>query len=178
MFCVCIGDICSPVYIRVTCVLLYLLLYLAMAQGGLDSAPTVDRTSKPLYLKNNDLRGTSRKQFTDFDLIDPIKRVIGDDLLCVQLDRNLWRIYLKNTESRLTLLTRGIDINNVSFPFYDTNPYTSGATSASQKTLKIRICGLPLSVADSSVYELLDKLKVKLQAKYCMKRSATQIQNE
>ena len=85
MFCVCIGDICSPVYIRVTCVLLYLLLYLAMAQGGLDSAPTVDRTSKPLYLKNNDLRGTSRKQFTDFDLIDPIKRVIGDDLLCVQL---------------------------------------------------------------------------------------------
>ena len=155
MFCVCIGDICSPVYIRVTCVLLYLLLYLAMAQGGLDSAPTVDRTSKPLYLKNNDLRGTSRKQFTDFDLIDPIKRVIGDDLLCVQLDRNLWRIYLKNTESRLTLLTRGIDINNVSFPFYDTNPYTSGATSASQKTLKIRI-----------------------KAKYCMKRSATQIQNE
>ena len=165
MFCVCIGDICSPVYIRVTCVLLYLLLYLAMAQGGLDSAPTVDRTSKPLYLKNNDLRGTSRKQFTDFDLIDPIKRVIGDDLLCVQLDRNLWRIYLKNTESRLTLLTRGIDINNVSFPFYDTNPYTSGATSASQKTLKIRICGLPLSVADSSVYELLDKLKVKLTSK-------------
>ena len=100
MFCVYIGDICSPVYIRVTCVLLYLLLYLAMAQGGLYSAPTVDRTSKPLYLKNNDLRGTSRKQFTDFDLIDPIKRVIGDDLLCVQLDRNLWRIYLtRNTVS-------------------------------------------------------------------------------
>ena len=85
MFCVFIGDICSPVYIRVTCVL----LYLAMGQGGLDSTPTVDRTSKPLYLKNNDLYGTSRKQFTDFDLIDPIKRVIGDDLLCVQLDRNL-----------------------------------------------------------------------------------------
>ena len=78
---------------------------------------------------------------------------------------NLWRIYLKNTESRLTRLTRGIDINNVSFQFYDTNPYTSGATSAFQKTQKIRICGLPLSVADSAVHELLDKLKVKLTGK-------------
>lgn len=105
---------------------------------------TVDRTCKPLYLKNNDLRSIGGKQFTDYDLIEPIKRVIGDDLLCVQLNRNLWRVYLKNTENRNKLLVQGIEISNISYQFYDTNPYTSGAKTADQKTLKIRVCGLPL----------------------------------
>lgn len=126
---------------------------------------TVDRTCKPLYLKNNDLRSIGGKQFTDYDLIEPIKRVIGDDLLCVQLDRNLWRVYLKNTENRNKLLVQGIEISNISYQFYDTNPYTSGAKTADQKTLKIRVCGLPLSVADTAVLEMLEKLGVKLVSK-------------
>lgn len=54
---------------------------------------------------------------------------------------------------------------NVSHQFYDINRYTSGAKSTSQKTLKLPICGLPLSVADSAVHELLGKLDVKLTSK-------------
>lgn len=131
---------------------------------GLNSL-TVDRTCKPLYLKNNDLRSIGEKQFTDYDLVEPIKRVIGDDLLCVQLERNLWRVYLKNTENRNKLLVQGIEISNISYQFYDTNPYTSGAKTADQKTLKIRVCGLPLSVADTVVLEMLEKLGVKLVSK-------------
>ncbi|XP_062583223.1 uncharacterized protein LOC134244991 [Saccostrea cucullata] len=126
---------------------------------------SVERTCKPLYLRNSDLRSDGGKQFTDYELIEPIKRVVGDDLLCVQLDRNLWRIYLKNTENRNKLLIQGMEINSISYQFYDTNPYTSGAKSADQKTLKLRICGLPLSVSDSSVHEMLDKLCVKLVSK-------------
>lgn len=53
----------------------------------------------------------------------------------------------------------------MSHQFYDTNPYTSGATSTPQKTLKLRICGLPLSVADSAVHELFGKLDVILTSK-------------
>nr|XP_011438753.2 uncharacterized protein LOC105336225 [Crassostrea gigas] len=129
------------------------------------SSDAVDRTSKPLYIKNSDLKTNQGKHLTDYDLIDPIKKVIGDDILCVQLDRNLWRVYLKNVESRINLLTRGIEINGVSFQFYDSNPYATGAKSTDQKTLKIRICGLPLSVADSAVHEMLDKLGVKPTSK-------------
>lgn len=47
------------------------------------------------------------------------------DLLRVQLVRNLWRVYLKNTENRNKLLVQGIEISNISYQFYDTNPYTS-----------------------------------------------------
>ena len=106
---------------------------------------------KPLYLKNNYLQSLGDK---DFDLIDPIKKIIGDDLLCVQLDRNLWRVYLTNAESRYKLLIQGIEINNTTYHFYDTNTYTSGAKSVNQKTLKLRI----LSVEDLAVCEMLDKL--------------------
>ena len=101
----------------------------------------------------------------DFDLIDPIKKIIGDDLLCVQLDLNLWRVYLTNAESRYKHLIQGIEIINTTYQLYDTNPYTSGAKSVNQKNLKLRIFGLPLSVADSAVCEMLYKLNVKLTSK-------------
>lgn len=130
-----------------------------------ENSQPVDRTLKPLYLKNSDIQTSEDKRLSDYDLIDPIMRVIGDDLHCLQLDRNLWRIYLKTLESRNKLLTQGIEINDISASFYDTNPYSSGATSVSQQTLKIRICGLPLSVDESAVHEMLNKLKVKLTSK-------------
>lgn len=106
-----------------------------------ENSQPVDRTLKPLYLKNSDIQTSEDKRLSDYDLIDPIVRVIGDDLHCLQLDRNLWRIYLKTLESRNKLLTQGIEINDISASFYDTNPYSSGATSVSQQTLKMRICG-------------------------------------
>lgn len=105
-------------------------VYLAMNQS--DSV-SVDKTTKPLSLKNNDLFDSSEKQIPHFDLRYHIKHVIGVDLLCVLLDRNLWRVYLKSTKSHISwLLTQENDINNVSHQFYDTNPYTSGATSVAQ----------------------------------------------
>lgn len=41
---------------------------------------------------NNDLCCAPEEQITGFDFIDLIKHVIGDDLLFVQLDRNLWSL--------------------------------------------------------------------------------------
>lgn len=46
-------------------------------------------------------------------------------------------------------------------------------TSTSQKTLKLRICGLPFSDADSAEHESFGKLDVKLTIKFCKKKSAT-----
>lgn len=106
-----------------------------------ENSQPVDRTLKPLYLKNSDIQTSEDKRLSDYDLIDPIMRVIGDDLHCLQLDRNLWRIYLKTLESKL--LTQGIEINDISASFYDTNPYSSGATSVSHMWSTIisrRIC--------------------------------------
>lgn len=54
-----------------------------------------------LYLKSNDICGSSEKQITGLDLIDTVKHAIGNDLLYVELDRNLWRVYLKSTKAFL-----------------------------------------------------------------------------
>ena len=67
-------------------------------------------------------------------------------------------VYLTNAESRYKLLIQGIEINNTTYQFYDTNPYTSGAKS-------VKPYGLPLSVADSAVCEMFDRLNVKLTSK-------------
>ena len=43
------------------------------------SSFTVDQMYKPLYLKNNDLLTFVDKELVDFDLIDPVKKIICDD---------------------------------------------------------------------------------------------------
>ena len=94
-----------------------------------------------------------------------VTKQIGDELHCLQLDRNLWRLYLKSKDARTKLLSEGLNLNSITVWLYDTNPYSAGITHPAQKTLKVRICGLPLSVDDSVVTELLDDLKVKPTSK-------------
>ena len=98
--------------------------------------------------------------------MDCISQVVGNSLHCLQLDRNLWRVYLSDIASRQKLLTEGIHIQFFSVAFFDTNPYSSDNHSTSEKkTLKIRLCGLPLSVDNSAVNELLEKLEVKTKSR-------------
>ena len=105
--------------------------------------------------------------------MDCVSQVVGNSLHCLQLDRNLWRVYLSDSASRQKLLTEGIQIQNVSVAFFDTNPYSSGNHSTSEKTLKIRLCGLPLSVDDSAVNELLEKLEVTQKQSALRKNSSS-----
>lgn len=98
-------------------------------------------------------------------LMERVIDVIGNSLHCLQLDRNLWRVYVKDQGSREKLLTEGIALQNISLTFFDTNPYSSGNHDPTVNTLKFRLCGLPLSVDESAVVELLDKLGAKLKSK-------------
>ena len=125
----------------------------------------VNRTIKPLYLKNSDIQLSNQARITDYDIMTNVTKQIGDELHCLQLDRNLWRLYLKSKEARTKLLTEGLNLSSVTVSLYDTNPYSAGITHPTQKTLKVRICGLPLSVDDSAVIELLDELEVKPTSK-------------
>ena len=131
-----------------------------------DQADQIDgRTIKPLYMKDSDIQCKDNGRVTDFDLMESVTKVIGNSLHCLQQDRNLWRFYVKDRLSRDKLLSEGLEIDNVSIPFFETNPYSSGNHDPQRKTLKIRICGLPLSVDESAIYELLDNLKCVIKSK-------------
>lgn len=79
---------------------------------------------------------------------------IGNSLHCLQLDRNLWCVYVKYQDSSEKLLTEGIAIQNISLTFFDTNPYSSGNHDHTVNTLKVCLCGLPLSVCYSTTVNL------------------------
>ena len=67
---------------------------------------------------------------------------------CVQFDHNLCRVDLRKAECRYKLFVQGIEINNTSYQFDDTNQICS------PENLKLRSLSLPLSVADSTVLRI------------------------
>lgn len=93
------------------------------------------------------MKNASNNKITDFELYEAIKGKIGDNILCIQLDRDLWRVYLKSMESRSELLLHGFELRNISVQVYNSNSYSTGAKDPNEDVLKIiTICGLPLSV--------------------------------
>lgn len=99
-------------------------------------------------------------KITNYLLVQCVTKVVGDTVKCIQLDRDLWRIYLTTKEGRDKLLLQGIDVDDQHISVYDSNPYSTGLEAPDDKSLKITICGVPLSVDDSAVFEMLSKLKV------------------
>lgn len=57
--------------------------------------------------------------------------------------------------SRWKILTKAISMQNISLTFLYTNPYSSRNHDPTVNTLEARLCGLPLSVDESAVVELL-----------------------
>lgn len=119
---------------------------------------------KPLYIKNRDIQIDSKNKITDFELYEAVKAKVGDNITCIQLDRDLWRVYLKSTESRSEILMQGFELRHISVQVYNSNPYSTGAKEPNDEVLKMTICGLPLSVDDSAVLEMLEKYKVGLKS--------------
>ena len=127
-----------------------------------------ESTRKPVYMKNRDLQIDPTNRISDFELYESIQQKVGDRIHCIQLERDLWRVYLKDNDSRSQLIPEGFEIRNITAPVYDSNPYSTGAASPNDAVLKVTISGLPLSVDDSAVMELLGKYDVttKSELKY------------
>lgn len=76
--------------------------------------------------------------------------------------------FLENQIIQIIACSRGVGFRNISVQVYDSNPYSTGTTGPGDKVLKVTICGLPLSVDDSAVFEMLDKFEInrKSEMKY------------
>lgn len=115
----------------------------------------MDQMLKPVYLKNNELLSESDdERITNFEMLQAVTSCVGDAVKCIQLDRDLWRIYLTNAHSRSKILLEGFDFKNQHISPYDTNPYSAGLQGPIDQALKVTICGVPLSVDDSAIHEM------------------------
>lgn len=114
---------------------------------------------KQVYLRDREIQCGSTR-ISDFDLSMSVTKI--SDLTCVQKDRDLWRIYVESKESRSKILTEGIEIRNTNVKVYDTNPYSAGLTDPSDNVIKITVKGVPLSVDDNEVLNMLKNFNVSI----------------
>jgi hypothetical protein len=117
-------------------------------------------TIASVYMRKRDIQTTKGKYFTDFNIAEAASSTVSD-ILCVQRDRNLWNIYIKTRECRSTLLAEEFSLGGKTVQIFDTNPFSAGTESPEEKVVQVLIKGIPLSVEDSCVKTMLEKLGVK-----------------
>jgi hypothetical protein len=95
------------------------------------------------------------------------------DISCVQRDRDLWRIYVGSKESRSLLVSNGFTLNNLSVSVFDTNPFSAGTEKLNEEVVRVTVRGVPLSVEDSCVINMLQKLGAELTSDIKYKKMLT-----
>ena len=80
-------------------------------------------TIKPVYMKNSEVQLDKSNKISDFEMYEAIHQKVENDIHCIQLERDLWRVYLKTKETRSLLVVEGFVVRNISVQVYDTNPY-------------------------------------------------------
>ena len=77
----------------------------------------------------------------------------------------VWRIYVKDSESRIALLTSHVSIRGQTVQVYTNNPYRAGLTGgqSDDDVIKIIIKDVPLSKGNTGIIKYLDEKKIKLK---------------
>lgn len=92
--------------------------------------------------------------------------VVGDNIEGAQLQNKLWRLYPKNTEARVKLLSCGITVHGHPIQLLDLNPFKVGENDrdAQKSLMRISIKGLPLSVCNSVIRNFLEEKNVDMKS--------------
>lgn len=128
---------------------------------------TSSRGIHPVFVKHGDLGLSMNQQLKEYDMCKEICKVVNrDDLEGIQRVRGLWRIYLNTAESRLKLLVMGFSIRGISVPIYDQNPFRpiDENNDPLQKTIKVTVSNLPLSLANTEIEIMLERLGCKMES--------------
>lgn len=112
------------------------------------------RTENTVYFNNIKLLDY-KQNVDDYDILQSVSKSIGENVKCLQLDIDLWRIYVKTKECRQKPLRKGLQFKNQAVSVYDFNPFPSGATNLSDPVLKVTFSGVPLSVQDKEIVSML-----------------------
>jgi len=123
--------------------------------GGLAS------TVPAVFFKSNDL--TQPHKVSGVDVCTSVAAVTGrHQLAACQRTGNLWRIYVRDTESRVKLLASSLSIKGQTVSIYSDNPYRAGISDPGQKVTKITIKGYPYSKSNATLKDYLQSHGAKL----------------
>ena len=139
-----------------------------VATDGASSEAQVDQqVVYPVFIKHTDLGLTMQQQLKVYDLSKELfKTIAREDIDGVQRVRGLWRIYVNTQQSRIKLLTEGVTFKGIQVTIYDQNPFrtnhkdfdSSNSTGQQQRTVKVTISNLPLSVGNEEVAIMMKRM--------------------
>lgn len=112
---------------------------------------------KPVYLRNRDIQTDKNNPISDYILACAVSTVVSD-IKCIQRDRDLWRIYVESRESRNLLISEGFEFQNKTVAVFDNYPFSAGTEKPSEDVVRITVRGIPLSMNDTCIKNMLEKL--------------------
>ena len=127
-----------------------------------------DPGSKPVFMRQSDIPNAERNQPTGEEIYLTLSKVTSPDtIIGIQKVGGLWRLYIKDRESRLPLLSQGLRLRGVNVPIFDTNPFLR---DNSENLLRVTIKDVPLSVSDEVISQELERRKCKLRGNIVRQR--------
>ena len=139
-----------------------------MATGGAPAqAPVL-----PLFFRRMDIASVEVTPLKCYEVCTAAERVSGEDTITgAQAMNNLWRLYPKTREARVTLLTRGIFIRGLAVPLHNNNPFRLKDDGIERPSTKLWIDNIPISCADSEIELTLRKLGCELRSEIVHERA-------
>ena len=115
---------------------------------------------KPVFIQIRDIpKGaapiTGEQLYICLTKIVPTEEITG-----VQRIGALWRVYLNSHDSRVKLISKGLEIRGVTVPVYDTNPFTQ---AKNEHLTRVTIKDVPLSVNDELISLTLARMKCQIR---------------
>lgn len=66
-----------------------------MEKANVKGSDVQNAMIKPVYIKNSEIQQDKSNRISDFEMYESLHLKVGDDIHCIQLERDLWRVYLK-----------------------------------------------------------------------------------
>ena len=113
---------------------------------------------KPVFVLNQNIPGESNVELQDM-YKSLCKFVDRKNINGVQRIGGLWRLYIADRESRIRLITEGMQIRASSVRVYDKNPYLP---HENENATRVLIKDIPLSVHESVIQDGLESMNCKI----------------
>lgn len=119
----------------------------------------------PVFMKHGDLGLSKTDQISGYSLCKELEKVIDrKDIDGIQRIGGLWRLYIKSEEAKIKLLGEGFSFNGLTVQLSSENPFLERDRQEEKKKrgVKLYVQNLPLSVSNSDIEAMLEKLGAKM----------------
>lgn len=106
-------------------------------------------SGKPVFIKNRDVPHVVEKDLESQEVYKALlKSVPSSHIMGIQKIGGLWRLYITHHDSRIGLITSGLNIRDKCIAVFDSNPFLPGGN---ENLLRLTVKDIPLSVDNSVI---------------------------